>query len=325
MRIAVIGAGLSGLAAARTLHAAGHTVTVFEKGRQPGGRLTSRLLDHGIVDHGAAAVDAPPGTELGEAVAEVMASTTDATRMDVDGPSDADAPLTAPVVFAGGLAAFARRLGAGLDLRCDARVARIDVSAAGVALDEEQGGRLGVFDRLVLSAPAPQAADLLARAPGADARVAALGDVMYDPAVVVALGLPVTPPARWLTTLASGPLRQVVVESAKGRPHPAGLYPLVLRFSADLSGRLLDQASDEDVTRVACDALRTAMDLDASPEWRAVKRWRYGIVRRTARWDDLNPPGARIVLCGDSVSAPGMPATFASGLRAARQLLAESS
>ena len=53
LQIGVIGAGLAGLAAARELQAAGHQVVVFDKGRGPGGRLSSRRAEPFAFDHGA--------------------------------------------------------------------------------------------------------------------------------------------------------------------------------------------------------------------------------------------------------------------------------
>jgi renalase len=51
--IAVIGAGIAGLACARTLAQAGHRVTVLDKARAAGGRLTSCDTPFGTFDHGA--------------------------------------------------------------------------------------------------------------------------------------------------------------------------------------------------------------------------------------------------------------------------------
>ena len=50
---AVIGAGIAGIACARTLVQAGHLVTVFEKSHTAGGRMSTRGSDFGSFDHGA--------------------------------------------------------------------------------------------------------------------------------------------------------------------------------------------------------------------------------------------------------------------------------
>ena len=49
---AVIGAGIAGIACARTLVKAGHQVTVFEKSHSSGGRMSTRSSDFGSFDHG---------------------------------------------------------------------------------------------------------------------------------------------------------------------------------------------------------------------------------------------------------------------------------
>ena len=50
---AVIGAGMAGVACARTLVQAGHQVTLFDKGRGAGGRMATRETEFGNFDHGA--------------------------------------------------------------------------------------------------------------------------------------------------------------------------------------------------------------------------------------------------------------------------------
>lgn len=52
-KIAVIGAGLTGAAAASTLVRHGYQVSVFDKGRGAGGRMTSKRTEQGYLDLGA--------------------------------------------------------------------------------------------------------------------------------------------------------------------------------------------------------------------------------------------------------------------------------
>ena len=53
LNIAIIGAGIAGITAARTLVQAGHHVHVFEKSRGAGGRMSTRDSNVGTFDHGA--------------------------------------------------------------------------------------------------------------------------------------------------------------------------------------------------------------------------------------------------------------------------------
>lgn len=57
MRYAIVGAGMAGLACADALKHAGHSVSVFDKGRHAGGRMSTRRvptsLGEAAIDHGA--------------------------------------------------------------------------------------------------------------------------------------------------------------------------------------------------------------------------------------------------------------------------------
>ncbi len=57
MKIAIIGAGMAGLSCADALTVAGHDVALFDKGRGPGGRMSTRRVEtsagHASFDHGA--------------------------------------------------------------------------------------------------------------------------------------------------------------------------------------------------------------------------------------------------------------------------------
>jgi renalase len=53
LHFAVVGAGMAGIACARTLLQAGHRVSLFEKSRGFGGRMSTRRTEFGGFDHGA--------------------------------------------------------------------------------------------------------------------------------------------------------------------------------------------------------------------------------------------------------------------------------
>ena len=76
-KIAIIGAGLSGATAARGLADAGHCVRLFDKGRGPGGRMSTRRIDTALgqvrLDHGAQFF-----TARGESFARQVKAWTDA-------------------------------------------------------------------------------------------------------------------------------------------------------------------------------------------------------------------------------------------------------
>ena len=56
-RIAIIGAGMTGLSAAHFLSEQGLDVQVFDKGRALGGRVATRRTPVGLFDHGAPQID----------------------------------------------------------------------------------------------------------------------------------------------------------------------------------------------------------------------------------------------------------------------------
>lgn len=311
MRVAVVGAGLAGLLAARELRGAGHDVIVVEKSRGVGGRLASRRIGGTVVDHGSPALAAPPGSDLREAAAALGGA---GLRDTADGLVDPEGATRLPKLLA-----------EGLDLRRGVRLAALRGGSAGIELGDEQGNNHGVVDAVIVTAPAPQAADLIERSPEGGDRVDALRGLAYDPAVMVLLGIPATDSADVVWRPSSGPVAEVRREAAKGRAPVDGVEAVVVRIAPEAARDLLD-ASDEDVLARTLPALgRRLLAPGAPPAWAQVKRWRYAVPR--GRVDDarVNPPGARIVVAGDALTGASFGGhdhhrVAASGVRAARRL-----
>lgn len=160
--IVIVGAGLSGLSAARRLARADRHVMLLDKGRSVGGRLATRRLAGGRADHGA----------------QFFTVRSDEFRLTVErwlaqglafkwsrGWSDGSVMDTPQEGFAryairDGMNALARELAHGLDVWTDTRVTAIRHEAEGWAVEADNG--LIVRARtLVLTPPVPQSLALL--------------------------------------------------------------------------------------------------------------------------------------------------------------------
>ena len=192
MTIAIIGAGVAGLTAARRLVQAGKSVQLFDKARGPGGRLASRRRESSTIDHGTVgftAIDAAFIDELAAAADAGVATQWQpvfAQNTDSGHASDEDSfaiALTAgdPVQWLGTprMSALTRYWSQGLTVIATTRIAQLTGSAGHWALVDEAGerhldGNGEAFEQVLLSIPAPQAADILASI--ADEQVKSVSD-----------------------------------------------------------------------------------------------------------------------------------------------------
>ena len=163
MRVVVVGAGLAGLSAARELAAAGHAVTIFDKGRSPGGRLATRRIGSATLDHGAQFF-----TVRSDEFASFVQPHRDSGLVmewcrGFDTPGDGHPRY----MVRGGMNALAKELAMGLDVRCDTLVFAIRPGSAATGAAWDVGlddGTSVPADALVVTCPLPQSYSLLVSA-----------------------------------------------------------------------------------------------------------------------------------------------------------------
>lgn len=331
--IAIIGAGLSGLSCARVLADAGAHVTLFEKARGVGGRMSTRRADAGAFDHGAQYFTArEPGFQA--LVAEACAAGTVAPwtgRIGQIGPPEgvvvAEGAAISPspgdrYVGVPGMSAFLRWLAADLTLSLETRVVRVarpGGAEGALHLSDEAGRDLGAFDRVVITVPPVQAVPLLTVAPALAARVA---EARLAPcwAVMVGFDRPLDAPLDG-AFFVGRPVSWAARDSSKpGRA--AGERWVVHGHWQWSEAHLEDQPED------AAEALLAAFFeglgvAPVAPSFLATHRWRYALPVGPLPEDFLYDTTSGVGVCGDWCNGPRVEGAWLSGRALATAILAD--
>ncbi|MEB0139149.1 MULTISPECIES: NAD(P)/FAD-dependent oxidoreductase [unclassified Undibacterium] len=174
MHIAVVGAGLSGLTAARQLQAQGHVVTVYEKSMGVSGRMSTRQTELGGFDHGAQYFTASSERfkkEVNDWKKLGWVAQWDEKLVKLDhAVSKAAGQSGKRYVAVPGMSALGKQLAHGLDVRKEQQVTSLEAYGTQWLLNIKSdavaiAASAGPFDAVILAVPADQAAPLLAPLP----------------------------------------------------------------------------------------------------------------------------------------------------------------
>jgi len=336
MRLAIVGAGTAGLAAAHSLRDTDAQVTVFEKSRGVSGRAATRWRDvagpDGMLarwryDHGAQYLSPDADSRAAAYVREHLGE----GLVDMDGavwpfddagtlrPDDARQDPGPRWTYPDGIAGLGRRLCEGmpdLDLRTQTRVLGLSRDADGWAVETDDGARDDGFDVVLLTAPAPQAAEIVRVGGTHDALAEALGAVAYRSqfTVVWGFGREIERPAevyalvnRQVGAANSGghAVAWLAVESDKRGRAPEGASILLAQMSDAWTHAHYDDAK-RDVVAAASEAVTGLWGPLRDPLWTDTQRWRYSLpngpldasARTTAEADGL-------FVAGDATAGKG--------------------
>ncbi len=319
--VAVVGAGVAGLFAARTLRDHGLEVRVFDKGRGPGGRISTRRHDAFRFDHGAQYFTArdPRFRRYVDAWCEEGVARPWGGRIAVLEGGRAESKQDGPERFVGvpGMSAVARHLGADLEVASATRVGAVKGRGSGWRLVDGDGASLGEFGALLVAVPPAQAAELLTAAPELERRTRAVAmrpcwavmaafderlDLPFDGAFVHGS------PLSWVARNGSKP----------GRPDPESW---VLHGSPGWSARHLEGDPDEAQDRLL-EAFFAATALEPrAPRFVRAHRWRYAIAEEPLDAGCLWDADLRIGACGDWCAGSRVEGAFLSGMAAAGRVL----
>ncbi|MGR3271006.1 FAD-binding protein [Thalassococcus profundi] len=264
-KIAVIGAGMAGLTCARALGDHGLRPVIFDKGRGLGGRMATRRAEGGFqFDHGAQYL-----TARSRGFAEMLAGAEAAGALAL-WPEPRERPAYVGIP---GMTGLAKHIGEELDIRKATRIQRIVPEDGHWRLDWQDGSER--FDRLVITAPAPQTAALL---PEDHDFAEALHSVGMDPCLTLMVGLPTGADLPFVTRRApEEDISWIACDSAKpGRPDGPCV---VAQAGRGWSLRHLELELDAIAERML-PLVREIIGKGATvdPPYLSAHRWRYGLV-----------------------------------------------
>ncbi|WP_027856029.1 NAD(P)/FAD-dependent oxidoreductase [Marinobacterium jannaschii] len=316
LRVAVIGAGLSGTVAARYLCDHGCEVTLFDKSRGTGGRLASCRLGDNSVDLGL-----PFFESAGVRFNRWLERQVEAGILSHWYPShqlfNGDL-IESPRVYAATarMSALTRSLISDCHLISKKRISLVWPSREGISLRDEDNRLSGEFDAVLIATPAPQAVPLLDGVGRFRSRAAA---VEVQPAWVTALTLmePLNSPVE----LISGEhevFHRLVRDSAK--PGRQGADRWVLEARADWSRQHRRDSPDYVQHRML-----TAFEdlLGPLPEISDIRthRWLYSHTQGSETQLCLWGEDVCIGVCGDWFAGGGVEGAFESGLALAEKVM----
>jgi photolyase PhrII len=324
LKIAVIGAGLSGLAAARVLTDQNHEVAVFEKSRGRGGRAATRRVPEApggeaAADHGAQYFTARDPRFRRRVVSwqrrGLVAPWSGRFGAVGDGVIEPVGATDERFVGVPGMSAIGRSLAEELQVQAGTRVGAVRREADRWVLFDDREDELGRFDRVLVAVPAPQATALLDAAPDLAARAA---EVRYAPCWSVMIGFDRAVPLPWDGLfLNSGPLGWAARNGAK--PGRSGEV-WVLHAAADWTREHLDTPAEQ----VIADLLGAFGELageEPTPIWRQSQRWLYSLAENPLGQDCLWDDGLGIGACGDWCQGARVEGAWLSGEALAGRVL----
>jgi renalase len=333
--IAVIGAGIAGLACARTLVRGGHAVTVFEKNARVGGRTTSCDTPFGTFDHGAQYFTVrDPRFEKALAISPGLCKAWSANAVRVLDPHGRVAEAALPTreahwVGVPAMDSIAQRWAQALHVELQTRVTRIERDTLDAARWQLQtaGPQDSVhvysgFDAVLLAAPSPLAAGLLGQSALAPAIAQELAAVEVAPCWTLLLAFPqaVQPTLthlgpQWNAALSTHHrIAWLARESSKpGRS-------AIERWTVQASAAWSQEHLQDDGLRVQAKLMKAFAEvtgIHAEPAYAQVHRWQWAkttkALGRSHAWDAKLGIGA----CGDWCLGHRVEDAFVSGLELA--------
>lgn len=279
-RIAIIGAGISGITLARALKSKAH-VKIFEKSRGVSGRMSTRYATPFCFDHGADSftvrteefqaflkpyIESGLVTEWNGKVADFELGKKVTQRLW----------LAPHLVASPNMNSLCKKLAENLDITINTEVAPLsERKADGWHLLDKNGASLGVYDAVISTAPPAQTLRLLgAHLPNN----IPLRDAQMQGCYSLMIGFNRPWERQWVAaTVKNNPIKKISINSTK-----PGRNKDVTSIIAYACNNWADAHLDEDITQVQkllLDQFQQVTGIDcAHMDYISTHRWRYALI-----------------------------------------------
>lgn len=303
MLIAIVGAGMAGLSAAEALTQAGHNVRIFDKGRGPGGRMSTRRAETQLgqvrFDHGAPSfvAETPAFRAAAEAwIAGGVAAKWTPRCVEISDAGEAETKKSRPqLVGVPGMNGIIRAMAEPFNVEWGRRVSSFGRAQDLWSLKFEDGSEEAEFDAVIIATPIEQARDLY-EAASLGAAHSFARDVKSKAVWALMLAFEGPLEREWdLSTFAVGPLSWLARNASK--PGRGEAETWVAHASNAWSLANLERDKED----VAKDLTRSAMEAlgGATPIYSAAHRWRYSQLKQAADIGSVWLNTHNIGFCGD--------------------------
>lgn len=316
--ILVVGAGMAGATCARHLRDAGYRVAVVDKGRGPGGRMSTRRIDAVRFDHGAPGF-AARSPAFREVVESWIAEGSVVSWQPVP-PAVGSCNVENQFVGRPSMNRIMQQALDGLSVRFNTAVTSVEYAGSQFSVGFREAEPRELYDAVIAAIPAPQAAQLLVAFP---ALAAELGTITMRPRWVsmVSFSRPLDTDREAFVWegVEGGSLASAWRDSAK--PGRDGGELWTLQSTPEFSEAMFDASPDAIAARLLRDfRLSSALEFP-SLILNIAHRWRYAVVATPAGKPYVMHESLPLIAAGDWCLGPCVEDAWNSGRQAAQAIV----
>jgi predicted NAD/FAD-dependent oxidoreductase len=325
MRVGIIGAGVAGLCAAYNLKQNGHDVSLFDKSRGVGGRLSTRYAGAFEYDHGAqyfTVIDPQFASIVQDAVAQGAVARWSGRALYLKTGLLTTDTGAERWVGAPRMNSFAKFLASDLDVVLHCRVQSLKRENDGswtLIFEDGENGPIqdrGGFEAIICTAPSEQAKLIL---PETFSGHAEINQTKMDACFALMIGLETPFDIGWDTLRVNNlPVSWLSVNSSK--PKRGEAATLVVHASPEWSNQNVDTDRDT-ITNLMLDVTAALTRLDVSNASHiSLHRWLYASVSKSPNKPCLVDTSQNLIAAGDWCLGGRVEGAALSGLAAAEAI-----